>query len=191
MVKYVLIIACVVLFLANDCLAQENLLEKVPQLQEVARQATGGAKGCGRGTFTLITSTGEIKVSSSLDPIHVFGKTIRVSDLLVLLKARADSNRTGETNPMSGEVSQLTYVVLLILSSAQQRDTIPVIAELLTDKDDTIRAWSAIALYRLAQSNDNLKMEIEKIQFPKLAVQSAKGRSVEPPEWLQIADGGI
>jgi len=191
MMKYVFMIALATFFFANDCLAQENLLEKVPQLQEVARQATGGAKGCGKGTFTLITSNGEIKASSSLDPIHVFGKTIRVSDLLVLLKARADSNRTGEINPMSGEVSQLAYVVLLTLSFAQEPDTIPVIAELLNDKDDTIRAWSAIVLYRIAQSNSNLKAEIEKIKFPKLAVQSAKGRSVEPPEWLQIADGGI
>ena len=189
--KYVLITTLATLFFANNCLAQDSLLEKVPQLQEVARQATGGAKGCGKGTFTLITSNGEIRASSSLDPIHVFGKTIRVSDLLVLLKARADSNRTGEINPMSGEVSQLAYVVLLTLSLAQEPDTIPVIAELLNDKDDTIRAWSAIVLYRIAQSNGDLKAEIEKIKFPKLAVQSAKGRSVEPPEWLQIADGGI
>lgn len=189
--KYVLIIACAFLFLANNCIAQENLLEKVPQLQEVALNSTGGGMGCGRGSFNLITSHGEIKVSSSLDPIHVFGRTIRVSDLLMLLKARAASNRTGVTNSMSGEISQLGYVTLLTLSLSQDAGSIPVIAELLTDKDDTIRAWSAIALYRLAQSSYKLKVEIEKIQFPKPAVQSAKGRSVEPPEWLRIADDGI
>jgi hypothetical protein len=182
-------ISFAVLIFAVASSAQSNFVEKAPELQKTALRATGGAMGCGHGSFTVVASKERIKVSSSLDPIHVFGSTIYVSDLLTLLTARAKSNRTGEVNPMSGEVGQLTYVTLLVLSSVKEKSTVSVTAELLTDKDDTIRAWSAITLYRLAQSDKGMKSEVEKIVFPKLAVQSAKGRGVEPPDWLRIADG--
>ena len=43
---------------------------------------------------------------------------MRVSDVLPLLEARDQFNRTGIVNPMAGEVSDLTYVVLYTLSLA-------------------------------------------------------------------------
>lgn len=63
---------------------------------------------------------GQVKTESGLDPIRVFGSTIEVSDLLPLLEARAQFNRTGVVNPMSGVVTDLTYVVLYTLSLAKE-----------------------------------------------------------------------
>src|SRR5687768_16292501 len=76
------------LVFSGVCLGQTDILENVPQLQQIALRATGGAMGCGKGTYTLVTDEAEKKVSSSLDPIHVFGKTIRLSDMNKLLEAR-------------------------------------------------------------------------------------------------------
>jgi hypothetical protein len=187
--RYILTIALILFALAGNAFAQERLLEKVPKLQETARRGNTGVLGCGVGAVTLITSKGQIKSSSNLDPIHVFGGTIRVSDLLPLLEARAESNRGGVSNPMSGNVSDLMYVVLYTLSLSKDPDPIQVIAELLKDKDDVIRGWSAIALYETAKSSEDLKTKIHSINFPQAAVDSAKGRGVEPPAGLQITSG--
>ena len=141
----------------SNCLAQTNLLDRVPELQETARMASGGKLGCGFGSMQLVTSNGEITVSVDLDPIHVFGKKVVVSDLAKLLEARAESNRTGSQNPMSGSVSHLGYLVLSTLALSKDPKVIPVIAKLLDDPDDMIRGWSAIALFRLAESGEKLK----------------------------------
>jgi hypothetical protein len=189
MLRHILLTALTLFALTGDCLANDDLLKRVPQLQETARLANGGALGCGVGTVTLITSRGQIKAQSSLDPIRVFGGTIRVSDLLALLEARAEFNRTRVANPMSGEVSDLTYVVLYTLSLAKDPISVPVIAELLLDGDDVIRGRSAIALYEIAKSGEGLRAKVKKIKFPQAAVQSARARGKEPPAWLQLKPG--
>ena len=178
----------VLLLLVCSGTAQENLLSRVPELQETARLANGGAKGCGLGTITLITSKGEIVTGTGLDPIHVFGRKIVVADLLTLLEARIRANQTGEQNPMAGEVSDLAYVILSTLAKSQDPAVIPVITDLLGDKDEIIRGWSAIALFRLGESNEDLRQTIEKIEFPKTAVQSANGRSVPKPIWAKVKE---
>ena len=175
------------LVLAGTCFAQNDLLSRVPQLQETARKANGGALGCGEGSIKLVTSLGEISVGVGLDPIHVFGKKIIVADLLTLLEARIESNRTGEQNPMSGEVSDLAYVILSTLAESKDPTVIPVIAKLLDDKNDTIRGWSTIALLRLAKADEDLQRKIAEITFPKAAVQSAKGRGVDLPTWAKMS----
>lgn len=176
------------LILVGTCFAQNDLLSQVPQLQETARKANGGALGCGAGSIKLVTSRGEITIGVGLDPIHVFGKKIVVADLLTLLEARVESNRTGEQNPMSGEVSDLAYVILSTLAESKDPTVIPVIAKLLDDKNDTIRGWSAIALFRLAKSDEDLQKKIAEITFPKAAVQSAKGRGVNLPTWAKVEE---
>lgn len=187
--RYILTVVLTLFALAGNAFAQERLLEKVPKLQEIARRANAGAEGCGVGIVTLITSKGQVKSPSGLDPIHVFDGPIKVSDLLTLLEARAESNRTGVVNPMSGEVSDLTYVVLYTLSLAKDPDSIPAIVELLKDKDEVIRGWSAIALYEMAKSSEELKVKIQEVEFPQAAVDSAKSRSAAPPAWVKIATG--
>jgi hypothetical protein len=189
MMRHILITVLILFVLIGNGFAQDDLLKKVPQLQVTARRANGGELGCGEGPVTLITSRGQIEAQSGLDTFQVFGDTIRVSDLLVLLDARAKSNRTGVVNPMSGEVSDLAYVVLSTLSLAKDPVSIPVIAELPKDKDDVIRAWAAIALYEIAKSSEELQTEIRKITFPQAAIDSAKARGVEPPVWVQITSG--
>lgn len=109
----------------------------------------------------MITSQGKISVQSGLDPIHVFGNTIVVSDIHELLKSRADSNHTENKGPMSGEVSDLCYVTLYTLSLAKDPVSIPVIVDLLTDKDDTIRGSAAIVLYRIGNSTDKLQKQVQ------------------------------
>jgi hypothetical protein len=177
-----------VLFLlfGSHVFAEERLLEKVPQLQDTARRANRGQLGSGIGTVTLITSRGQVKAQSNLDPIQVFGPTIKVSDLLPLLDARAESNRTGVVNPMSGDVSDLTYVALYTLSLAKDDASIPVIVELLKDQESAIHGWSAIALYDIAKFSDQTRGKIQTVKFPKRAVDSAKARGREPPPWVQI-----
>ena len=170
----------------GTCFAQNNLLDRIPELQETARLSNGGAKGCGKGTVTLLTSRGEIKAASNLDPIHVFGNKIVIADLLTLLKARVEANRTGKPNQMSGEVSDLVYVILSTFAKSQDPTVIPLVTDLLEDKDEVIRGWSAVALFRLGESNGELRQTIEKILFPKAAVQSANGRSVPTPTWAKV-----
>ena len=189
MMRYVLMVILAVSASAGEALAQESLLEKVPSLQETALRADAGVLGCGVGKVTLITSTGQLETFINSDPIKVFGRTIRVSDLLPLLEARAEANRSGAVNPMSGEVGSLTYVVLYTLSVAKDPASIEAIASLLNDNDGDIRAWSAIALYRIAESGEALKARIQEIKFPQAAVDSARSRSSEPPAWVQIGPG--
>jgi len=188
MLRRVLSAAAVLPLLSVVCLAQENLLERVPQLQEKARRANAGALGCGIGFIVLHTSRGPLVATGSADPVHVFGPSVHVSDLLTLLEARAEFNRTGAANPMSGEVSDLAYVTLYTLSLAQDPDAIPFIAELLKDKDEVVRGWAAIALYKLAE-REELRLKVKEITFPQAAIHSAKSRGNEPPEWVRTAHG--
>lgn len=174
------------LVLVGNCFAQTDLLSRVPELQKTAQRAGGGAMGCGSGTVTLVTSRGEIKLETGLDPIHVFGGRIVIADLLPLLKARIEANRTGEQNPMSGDVGQLTALTISIVAMSKEADTIPLIAALLEDKDDVIRGIAAISLIKLAEVSEDLRREIEQVTFPKAAVISAEGRGVKLPTWAKV-----
>ena len=167
---------------------QTNYLDRVEELQQTAAKANGGALGCGAGMITIVTSNGEVTTVTGLDPIHVFGKRVVAADLLILLQARADSNRTGKQNPMSGHVNDLGYVILSTLAISKDPAVIPVIAELLHDKEDRIRRSSVLALIQLADSDENLKSEIEKISFPKSAIKSAYGNSSNVPDWIHTED---
>lgn len=51
---------------------------KSPNYKKPAYRANRGQLGDGRGTNTLITSRGQVKTESNLDPIRVFGNTIKV-----------------------------------------------------------------------------------------------------------------
>ncbi len=166
--------------------AGRPVLERVPQLQATARMANFGALGCGAGTLKLVTSRGVVTASTALDPVHVFGGTVRTADLLALLKSRAESNRTGRPGPMSGEVGDLCYVCLSALAVSREPDAVPVLAELLADADDAVRGWAAIALFRLGDADDKLRPEIRKARFHKAALASADSRGERPPPWLQL-----
>jgi hypothetical protein len=166
--------------------ADEAVLKRVPQLQQTAAKAIRGELGCGVGTLKLVTSRGEVAARCGLDPIQVFGNPVKTADLIALLKSRAESNRTGKPGPMSGQVSDLGYVCLYALSLSKDPEAIPVIAQLLTDKDDTIQGWAVIALYKLG-ADEKLRNEVRKIRFPKEAVERAASNGQKPPPWVETA----
>lgn len=176
-----------VLFFATQGFCAESILERVPELQKKASLAGKGALGCGVGKITLVTSRGEVTASCGLDPIQVFGNPVKTTDLLTLLKSRSESNQSGKSGPMSGEVGSLCYVCLSALSYSKDPDVIPGIADLLTDKDDVIRGWVAIALYRLGRASEELRKKIEVIPFPAAAIGSAGGRGEKAPSWVTRA----
>lgn len=172
-IKFIPMIFFMLLVLVGNSFAQDDLLSRVPQLQETAYKSNAGMLGCGPSDFSMVFSD----------------EKVTVSGLLVLLEARVRANRTGEQNPMSGEVSDLVYAILSQLPYYKDATVIPVVKELLYDKEDVIRGWSAIALYRLAEKSEELKQEIEQITFPKAAVQSASGRGEKLPSWAKEEEG--
>jgi hypothetical protein len=176
------------LFLTGNGWAQNDLLSQVPQLQKTAVKATGGVLGCGEGSFVLVTSRGQFMIYSGLDPIHVFGERIVVADLLTLLKARIESNHTGEKNPMSGEIGTLMYVVLSVLQDSRDPDVIPVTGQLLKDKNEKVVFLSSSALQKLAKSSLELQLEVEKVVFPKTAIELFKLRNTKLPDWVKVQE---
>ena len=182
--KNTVIFVAVLFLLVDNIFAQEPLLEQVPQLQDTARRSNRGEFGNTVATITLITIRGQVKTEwASATPIRIFGHPIKVSDLLPLLEARAEFNRTGVVNPMSGQV------MLYTLSLAKDPEAISVVAELLKDKESVICGWAAIALYETAKFSDEVRGKIQTVNFPKAAVDSAKARGREPPGWVQMEVG--
>lgn len=161
-----------------------DILERVADLRKTAWESTGGVLGCGFGSITIVTSQGEVTVACSLDPIHVFGGRVKVSDIHSLLESRIESNRTGKEGPMAGGVGDLCYVCLSTLALAKDPESIPVIVPLLDDKDEVVRAWAAIALFRLAEADERLAERIKTIEFPEPALRNARGRGNPPPPWV-------
>jgi len=169
MIKLIPIAFLTLFVFVGSNFAQDDLLSRVPQLQDTARKSNSGELGCGPSDFSV-----------------VFPNKVKVSDLLVLLEARAKANRTGEQNPMSGEVKDLVYVILSGLPHFKDAKVIPVVKELLGDKNEVIRGWAAITLFRLAEQSEDLRKEIEQITFPKAAVQSANARGEKLPAWAKV-----
>jgi hypothetical protein len=182
--KLCLVLAMVAFFSSEGRPEEPAILQKVADLQKTAYAANQGVLGCGDGTIRLLTSKGEVDFTSGLDAIQVFGNPIKTSDLFALLKSRSESNRSGKPGPMSGDVTDLCFVCLSTLSCSKDTESIPVVADLLTDKEDAIRGWAAIALYRLGRSSEDLLKKVSAIQFPKMAVESATARGEQPPSWV-------
>ena len=184
--KTAIALVAVSLFAAQGFCA-DSVLDRVLELQKKASLANKGALGCGFGHITLLTSRGEVTATCGLDPIHVFGHRVKTSDLLSLLRSRSESNQSGKAGPMSSKVSDLCYVCFYTLSHSKDPEAIPVIAELLTDKEDVIRGCAAIALYRLGSSSEELRKRAEVIPFPATAIASAEARGNQAPSWVTRA----
>ena len=174
--------------LVGSSFAQEDLLSRVPQLQENARESTLGPPICGIRTIELDTSRGKIRVTIQLSQPPVFENKISVKDLLMLLKARVESNRTGKQNPMSGEVGDLVQIILSVLQKSKDPDVIPVIGQLLEDKSEYVVFRSFWALQELSESSKELQFEVEKVVFPKTTIELFRKRAVELPTWAKIKE---
>lgn len=179
-------IATVLLSVVSVTHAAESILERVPELQQIASKAGRGQLGCGAGTVILITSRGPVTADCGLDPIHVFGTTIKTVDLIEILRARAEANRTGKPNSMSGEVGTLAFVCLYTLALSKDPEVVPTITALLTDNDDVIRGWAAIALFRLGDADEGIRRMVLRIPFPEAALTSAVTRGEQTPHWLEL-----
>jgi hypothetical protein len=177
----------VFLLCVDHAFAQNNdLLNRVRELQETASKASGGVLGCGvGGTIQIKTSRGNISAYIGDDAIYVFGREIAVRDLLVLIKSRIESNSTGKVNQMSGEVGSLIYVIMDVLSLSKDPESVPVIGELLADQNDRIVQYSYFALLKLGKSDPGLQKQVENIVFPESAVKILKSYGIKLPVWAK------
>ncbi len=187
-IKVILTNLLMSIVLVGSCFAQEDLLSRVPQLQENARESALGPPICGIRVIELDTSRGKIRVTIQLSQPPVFENKISVTDLLTLLIARVESNRTGKQNPMSGEVGDLVQKILSVLQKSKDPDVIPVIGKLLEDKSEYVVFRSSWALQELAESSKELQLEVEKVDFPKTAVELFRINAVKLPEWVKIKE---
>ena len=190
-IKVILTNLLMSIVLVGSCFAQEDLLSRVPQLQENARESAISYPVCGIRVIDLDTSRGKIRVTIQLSRFPVFENKIAVADLLTLLKARVESNRTGKQNPMSGEVGDLVQVILSVLQKSKDPDVIPVIGQLLEDKSEYVVFRSFWALQELSESSKELQLEVEKVVFPKTAIELFRKRAVELPTWAKIKGGQL
>lgn len=150
----------------------------------MAERATGGELGCGIGSIEIVTETGIVTKQCSLDPVHVFGSRVNLSDIYALLNSRADFIQTGHPGPMSGDVEDLCFVSLSVLTLAEDPSSIPIILPLLKDKSETIRAWAAITLIRLGNNNERIRDEVKMIPLPREAIADALGHGETIPAWV-------
>jgi hypothetical protein len=152
--------------------AKKDILEVVPELQHTAMAANGGALGCGMGTITIATSSGELQLSTGSDPIHVFGRRVDIANIHKLLQSRVHSNKTGKPGPMSKDVDDLCYVSLSLLAAAKDIESVPILIPLLTDKSETVRRFTTSALIAIADAHPETKAQIDK----ELSNQSLQGK---------------
>ena len=156
---------------SSYCCAGEDILEKVPDLRKTAQGTNAENPSCGIGTVTLITSQGEVNAVCTSDSANVFGREIKISDILALLQARIESSRTG-TGPMSGEVKELCRSCLSILLLASDPRSMPVIKSLLDDHDETIRELATIALLSIAGKDRKLREQIRQVSFSNATAET-------------------
>lgn len=168
--------------------SQQGIIERVPELQKTARRAIGGAMGCGVGSFVLVEGETETRVGGGLDPIHVFGNRIELDDILTILEARSEKKLGFDPDENKDEVGALLYVTLTVAIASKSPKVISVVKSLLLDEIEVVRAWSAIALIKLAESDPELKEAILPIGFPKSALAGAKSRSYPIPTWVRSID---
>ncbi len=85
---------------------------------------------------------------------------------------------------MAGSKRSLCFVILDALAHAADPDSVAIIGALLRDPEEVIASGSAIALFTLGREAEDLRPAILEIRFPRRAVNGARARGVEPPEWL-------
>lgn len=183
--KLISLFFLVFLVAVGEGVAQAELMSRVPELQKTARRAYGGGAGCGTGWITLVTTHGEMRIGTSLEQIAVFGEKAVLSELVAVLRARTDANGTGEKNPMSGDVAELTVLTIIIVAKSGDANAVPVMAALLEDRDERISGAALWNLIALAEA-DGLRPQIEQIRFPKSLIDWALRYRMNVPAWLKV-----
>ncbi len=157
---------------------------RVWRLNQLAQRSNGGGFGCFGmgGDINLHTSSAIVRIRAG-DNINVFGDDIYVSELLVLVEARARCKGDG-FGPTAGNVSDLYYVILDTLADSRDSAVIQPVSELLDDPDPVISAWAAIAMIRLGEQNEDFRERIASMHFPREALWGALSRGEKIPSWL-------
>ena len=99
--------------------------------------------------------------------------------------APSDDQNSLEDLGMEGEIGSLAYVIMDVLSLSKDPEAIPVIRQMLADKNERVVLSSYYALIKLGKSDAELQMQIENVAFPESAVKIFKSWGVKTPEWVK------
>lgn len=155
------------------------------ELQLMATRVKKGYRGCDGGDINFILADGtEQSLSCDMDTLAVFGKRIHADDLLALIEARADANRTGE-GPMDGDRHELLRMLLLVLTEASHAQAVDAIIPLLVDPDDDVRIESRKTLESIGKSNPNVQARIAAALHVSIDTPAEEPKKQDPlPQWV-------
>jgi len=173
----------------NSSGEEPALLSRVPELQERARLVISGERSADPGEVAVLTSRGVNTIVSGPAPAYVFGRRARASELVDLLKARARSNRTGR-GPMAGEKRELLSITVLMLGTVGEPEAVSPIAALLDDPDENVREMAALALFKMGDTEAQLRSSVAEIVFPRAVIEALQKKGVTVPDWVTQARDG-
>ncbi len=169
----------------GDAESSDSILDRVDELQKIAREANGGARGCGVGKLTIKHGATIVEVTSGLDPIHVFGNPVDVADLKTILESRVAA-QTDESSPLRGDFDDLCYVCLHTIQHVPDPEAVPILHALTRDDSDTVRSWAVLALLHMESKHAGLRGAIRALELPKRALDGARGRGATVPDWVSV-----
>jgi len=140
-------------------ISADNLLKKSLQYQTVARAASGGAMGCGFGTYEYRYADGQTKsFDSGLDAIHVFSNKIGHDVLSVFIDARvADTLEEDSAN----DYGTLFYVILSIVAETADPSSLDSVMTLMLDRNETVARYALTATKSILAAHPEHKSKIE------------------------------
>jgi hypothetical protein len=165
---------------------QPPILKRAEELKEIAIKSVHGRLGCGvGGEMKFVDRQGKvITAHCSLDAIHVFGAQVDITDMLTLLQARIQSNKSRKLGPMSSRAESLCYVICETLRIIKHPAAIPVMKDLvLTERNPRIQRDAAYHLVKMGE-DESLREEIQRIQFP----MDLKRYFAETPDWVAFEE---
>ena len=158
--------------------------EKAEEMERIAKGAINGEFGCGTGQITISTSRGTIRADTWSDPIILFGSHVSAAQLITLLEAKVEANRTGQ-GPMSGDRAALCHVALHTLALARDPQSIDVIGKLINDDDQLVRGSAVVVLIRIGEAVPDSREKIGRLfQLHPGATTVARGRGETLPAWI-------
>ncbi len=150
-----------------------SILDRAPELQKTAVIASGGGMGCGIGVIRVVTPDGERRLYGGLDPIHVFGRSVKLSDLHLLIESRVESVRIGQ-GPLIGDFAVLLDISLGLIAGACEAESFAPVLRLMNDPDRAIRQSALMTLIALAD------------KYPEFS-ETLATLDVQPREWMDAA----
>ncbi len=129
----------------------------------------------------VVTQKGDVEILAPCGLVKALGTPVRVADLIALFESRVETNRTGRSGPMAGNVEGVIYFGGDILYESQAKEAIPVMSRLLSDPDPKNASSIAMCLFAMGQTNPTLRSEVQKLSFPYKAIVDQHA-----PAWAKI-----